>query len=96
MCLAILGSNLAMKAANCFDGELVGEASDGVGDFMIPMVDAARRLFDGIIVEESKPSIRQLLQPTNFFATMLALWPPKPNELLMAAFTGMERAVFGT
>ena len=35
-------------------------------------------------------------QPTNFFAAILALWPPKPNELLMTAFTFSLRAVLGT
>ncbi len=34
--------------------------------------------------------------PTNFFATRLALCPPKPKELLMIAFTFIFRAVFGT
>ncbi len=34
--------------------------------------------------------------PTNFFAAMVALWPPKPNELFTMAFTVISRAVFGT
>ena len=34
--------------------------------------------------------------PTNFFAVMVALWPPKPNELLTMAFTFISRAVLGT
>ena len=34
--------------------------------------------------------------PTNFFATKLALCPPKPNELLTMAFTCISRAVCGT
>ena len=37
-----------------------------------------------------------LRQPTNLFATAQALWPPKPNELLMIASTLHSRAVFGT
>ena len=35
-------------------------------------------------------------QPTNFLARMLALWPPKPKELLRMALTVIWRAVFGT
>ena len=35
-------------------------------------------------------------QPTNFFARMLALWPPKPKELLRTASTFISRAVLGT
>jgi len=35
-------------------------------------------------------------QPKNFFATMVALWPPKPKELLMTALSGILRAVLGT
>ena len=34
--------------------------------------------------------------PANLFAAMLALWPPKPKELLMMAFTFNSRAVLGT
>jgi hypothetical protein len=34
--------------------------------------------------------------PPNFFAAMVALWPPKPNELFTMAFTGILRAVLGT
>lgn len=34
--------------------------------------------------------------PTNFLAAMLALWPPKPNELLMTAVMFSSRAVLGT
>src|SRR5205809_5890285 len=33
---------------------------------------------------------------TNFFATIVALWPPKPKELLMIALIVISRAVFGT
>jgi hypothetical protein len=35
-------------------------------------------------------------QPMNFFATTVALWPPKPNELFTIAFTFNSRAVCGT
>ena len=34
--------------------------------------------------------------PDYQMAAMLALWPPKPNELLMMTFTFNSRAVFGT
>jgi len=34
--------------------------------------------------------------PLNFLAAMLALWPPKPKELLIVASTFIWRAVFGT
>ena len=34
--------------------------------------------------------------PDYQMAAMLALWPPKPKELLMTAFTFSSRAVFGT
>jgi len=37
-----------------------------------------------------------IFYPTNFFAAMLALWPPKPKELLMMALTFISRAVLGT
>ena len=37
-----------------------------------------------------------IFHPTNFFAAMVELWPPKPKELLTMAFTGIGRAVFGT
>ena len=35
-------------------------------------------------------------QPLNFLTRMLALWPPKPKELLRAASIFMERGVLGT
>ena len=34
--------------------------------------------------------------PLNFVATSVALWPPKPKELLTMASTFIPRAVFGT
>jgi hypothetical protein len=34
--------------------------------------------------------------PTNLFAAIVELWPPKPNELLTMAFTVISRAVLGT
>ena len=34
--------------------------------------------------------------PVNLFARMLALWPPKPNELFRTASTFIWRAVLGT
>ena len=34
--------------------------------------------------------------PVNFFAAMVELWPPKPNELLTMALTVSSRAVLGT
>src|ERR1039458_770769 len=40
----------------------------------------------------AKCGMLQDFHPTNFFAAMLALWPPKPNELLMMAFTFNARA----
>ena len=40
------------------------------------------------------PSI--VYQATNFFATIVALCPPKPNELFNTALTVISRAVFGT
>ncbi len=38
----------------------------------------------------------QANQPRNFFAAMLALWPPKPNELFTMALTFNSRGVLGT
>jgi len=36
------------------------------------------------------------LEPVNFLATRVALWPPNPNELFTTAFTFICRAVLGT
>lgn len=38
----------------------------------------------------------RIAQPLNFFATMVALWPPKPKELLTMALTVSSRATLGT
>ena len=35
-------------------------------------------------------------QPLNFFAAIVELCPPKPNELFTMAFTGISRATLGT
>lgn len=34
--------------------------------------------------------------PLNSVASRVALWPPKPKELLIATFTFFSRAIFGT
>ena len=44
----------------------------------------------------AKAGLLRKVQPTNFFATVQALWPPKPKELLMMASTFISRAVWGT
>ena len=44
----------------------------------------------------TKPDRWKFNYPTNFFAVMVELWPPKPKELFTMALTGISRAVFGT
>ena len=45
--------------------------------------------------EGSAPTVRQV-QPTKRLAMMVALWPPKPKELLAMASIFIARAVCGT
>ena len=69
---------------------------DGIHAGRIVTPGADQKTFSSRFAKSDFPQVQEISYSANFLATMLALCPPKPKELLIAALTGISRAVPGT
>jgi hypothetical protein len=90
-----------------FDGRRgLGAAARRLPAAAIPRPFGRSRIPSGSVARFARRGFRQTstllvraqagAQPTNLRAAMVALWPPKPKELLRMTFTAISRAVLGT